>query len=295
MGRILFIINPVAGGGKAKDIIPLIKEIMDKHNREYDMILTKEPKEAIELGAKNSELYEIIVAVGGDGTINEVAKGILKSGKGTLGIIPGGTGNDMIKSLGIPSDPIEALEILNIGFKKYIDIGKIDNYSFFNIASVGFDGEVMLNHDKIRKTIKGKSSYIIAIIYTLLSYKKKNININIDGEVLNEDIILLAVGNGKYYGGGLKILPMAKIDDGYFHICVISRLSTLKTLFLFPSIFKGNHLKYKKYVKIYKAKSIEIKSEQRLSINIDGEISPEKQMIQFNMADLKLNVVCKEG
>lgn len=295
MGRILFIINPVAGGGKAKSIIPLIKEEMDKYKRDYDIILTKGPKEAIDIGARNSKLYEIIVAVGGDGTINEVAKGLLRSGKGTLGIIPGGTGNDMIKSLDIPSDPMEALEVLNNGFKKDIDIGKIDDYSFFNISSIGFDGEVMLNHDKIRKIIKGKASYIIGIIYTLLSYKKKNIKIDIDGKILHENIILLAVGNGKYYGGGLKILPMAKIDDGYFHICIISGLSTLKTLFLFPSIFKGNHIKYKKYVKIYKCKSIEIKSEEYLYINIDGEISPERKDIKFIMSNLKLNVICKEG
>lgn len=295
MGRILFIINPVAGGGKTKNIIPLIEEEMDKYKRDYDMILTKEPKEAIDLAAKNSELYDIIVAVGGDGTINEVSKGLLKAGKGTLGIIPGGTGNDMIKSLGIPSNSIEALEVLNKGFKKEIDIGKIDDCSFLNISSVGFDGEVMLNHDKFRKVIKGKASYIIAIIYTLLSYKKKKIRIDVDGKVLHQIIILLAVGNGKYYGGGLKILPMAKIDDGYFHICVISGLSTLKTLFLFPSIFKGNHLKYKKYVKVYKGKSIEIKSEEYLYINIDGEISPKRKDIKFIMSNLKLNVICKEG
>lgn len=294
MDRILFIINPVAGGGKAKELIPLIKEIMDKYNREYKIILTKEPKEAIHIAEKNTNSYDIITAVGGDGTINEVAKGLINAGKGTLGIIPGGTGNDMVKSLSISTDPREALELLNKSFKKDIDIGRINGYSFLNIASVGFDGEVMLNHDKIRKIIRSKASYVIAIVYTLFYFKKKKIQIDIDGDIIDENIILLAVGNGKYYASGMKILPMAKIDDGYFHICLVSGLGMIKTLFLFPSIFKGNHIKYKKYVKIYKTKSVNIKSEKKLYINVDGEIFPEQKDIKFIIADTKLNVVCKE-
>lgn len=295
MDNILFIINPVAGHGKAKKIIPLIQRSMERHKRNYDIISTTKPKEAIDIAKNNVNNYEIIVAVGGDGTINEVAKGIIAAGKGTLGIVPGGTGNDMVKSLGIPMDPEESLETISKGFRRDIDIGKINDTSFFNIASVGFDAEVIVNHDKFKGKIKGKLVYILSVIYTLFNYKDKMLEIDIDGEKLEEDIMLLAVGNGKYYGGGMKILPYAKVDDGYLHICIISGIGKIRTLSLFPTIFKGNHINYKKYVKVYKAKRIMVKSQREIFLNIDGDSFPKEREIQFVLDSNKLKVICEES
>ena len=294
MNNILFIINPIAGGGKANSLISQIKESMDKHNRKYDIILTSKPKEAIEISKENVDKYEIIVAVGGDGTINEVAKGIISTGRGTLGIIPGGTGNDMAKSLGISMDPQKSLEILNRGFKKEIDIGTVNNSSFFNIASVGLDAEVIENHNKFKSRIRGGKVYILSVIYTLFNFKDKDLEIEIDGKILNEKIMLLAVGNGKYYGGGMKIIPTAKINDGFLHICIVSGISKIKTMILFPTIFKGNHIKYEKYVRIYKAKKIKIKSKTKISINVDGEVFPQEKEIEFKLNSQKLQVICEK-
>lgn len=294
MGKILFIINPVAGSGKAKGLIPLIKEIMDKYKKDYDIKLTKRPKEAINIAEDSVENYEITVAVGGDGTVNEVARGLINKGKGTLGIVPGGTGNDMAKSLGISIEPVEALETLCRGLRKNIDIGRINGSNFLNIASVGFDAEVVKNNIKIKKVIKSGISYAFSVIYTLLNFKRKKLKITIDDDILEEKTILLAVGNGKYYGGGMKILPMAKIDDEYLDICIVSNISKLKLLLLFPTIFKGNHIKYKKHVKMYKGKTIIVETEDNIYVNIDGEIVSEIKKIEFSMEDKKLNVVCEE-
>ncbi len=294
MDNILFIINPIAGGGKAENLIPLIQNSMDKHKRNYDIILTTKPKEAIDIAKDNVDNYEIIVAVGGDGTINEVAKGIIIGGKGALGIVPGGTGNDVVKSLGISANPEESLETIAKGFKKEIDIGKVINDSFLNIASVGFDAEVIVNHDKFKGKVKGKLVYILSVIYTLFSYKNKKLEIDIDGEKLEEEILLLAVGNGRYYGGGMQILPSANVNDGYLHICIISGIGKIMTLFLFPTIFKGHHINYKKYVKIYKAKNIKVRSKEEIFINIDGDSFPKEKEIQFRLDDKKLKVICEE-
>ena len=294
MDNILFIINPIAGGGKAKNLIPLIKNSMEKHKKDYDIILTTRPKEAIDIAKDNVDNYEIIVAVGGDGTINEVAKGIINAGKGTLGIVPGGTGNDMIKSLGISMDPEESLETIIKGVEKEIDIGKINSSSFLNIASVGFDAEVIVNHDKFKGRVKGKLVYILSVIYTLFDYKDKRLEIYIDGEKLEEDIMLMAIGNGKYYGGGMKILPTSKINDGYLHICIISGISKIRSLYLFPTLFKGNHINYKKYVKLYKAKEIKVKSKEELFLNIDGDSFPKEKEIKFKLDNNKLKVICEE-
>lgn len=294
MGKVLFIINPVAGGGKAKTLIPLIMETMDKYEKEYEIKLTTKPKEAIHIAEDSVEEYEITVAVGGDGTVNEVAKGLINKGKGTLGIVPGGTGNDMAKSLGIAIDPVEALEILYRGQKKDIDIGHVNDSNFLNIASVGFDAEVVINNVNLKKIIKSGISYAISVIYTLISFKKKKVKITIDDNIIEENIILMAVGNGKYYGGGMKILPMAELDDEHLDICIVSNISKLKLLFLFPTIFKGNHIKYKKFVKMLRGKTIKVETKEELYLNIDGEIAPKVKEIIFSMENTKLNVICEE-
>lgn len=292
MKMVLFVLNPIAGAGKAKSLIPMIKEIMDKHKIGYHVILTTRPLEAISIAEDNVDDYETIVAVGGDGTVNEVARGLINKNRGTLGIIPGGTGNDMAKSLNISLDPKEALEILLKGYKKDMDIGIVNGVNFLNIASVGFDAEVVQNNVRIKKKIKNSISYAISVVYTLLSFKKKKIQINIDGKTINEEVILLAVGNGRYYGGGMMILPMADIDDGYLDICLISGLGKIKILFLFPSIFKGKHIKYTRYVKIFKGKEIEVISDDGIYLNVDGDVFEKKNHINFSIADKRLSLIC---
>lgn len=294
MDVILFIVNPVAGGGKAKELIPLIKNTMDKHNRKYKIISTTKVEEAINIAKEESKKHEIIVAVGGDGTVNEVATGLISSNRGILGVLPGGTGNDMGRSLGIPMEPIEALEILCKGYTKNMNIGNVNGLNFLNISSIGFDAEVVMNNINIKKKIKSSFSYAISVVYTLFNFKKKKIQIDIDGKIIEDDVYLLAVGNGKYYGGGMKILPMAEIDDGYFDICTISDINKFKLLFLFPTIFKGNHIKYKKHVKIYKGKKIRVKTEKKVYLNIDGELLPKEKEINFRLEENKLKVICNE-
>lgn len=295
MDKILFVVNPIAGGGKAKNLIPLIKEEMDKHKKTYDIVVTKERREAIEIVKNQSKNYEVVVAVGGDGTVNEVAIGLIQGECSVLGIIPGGTGNDMARSLNIPMEPTEAIETLCKGYKKYMDIGLANKFNFLNIASVGFDAEVVRNNIKIKKKIKSGFSYAISVVYTLISFKKKKAEIEIDGKTINEDIYLLAVGNGKYYGGGLKIMPEAVVDDGYLHVCIISNISKAKILFLLPTLFKGTHIKHKKHVKTYKAKEIKLKSEEPLVFNVDGEILPNVKEIEFGLEDKKIKVICEES
>ena len=291
MDKILFIINPVAGGGKARGLISLIEAKMKKYKKEYRIQLTTKPEEAIKIAEDNAEDYDVIVAVGGDGTINEVARGLVNKGKGVLGIIPGGTGNDMAKSLGISIDPAMALEHLCNGRRNKIDVGEVNNLTFFNIASIGFDAEVVKNTISIKKIVKSRFAYGISVLYSLFSFKKKRIQINIDGKIVKEDAILVAIGNGKYYGGGMEILPNAKVDDGYLDICVVSKVGKIKLLFLFPSIFKGNHIKYTKYVKVYRGRLIRITAQEGIYLNIDGEINPKVKDIEFNLKDKKLNVI----
>lgn len=291
MDKLLFIINPIAGGGKAKDLIPLIKEKMNDNNIDYKIIETTRPKEATKIVEKSE--IPIVIAVGGDGTVNEVAKGIIKRGNGSLGIIPGGTGNDMCKSLGLSMEPIHALETIIRGKTKKMDIGLANDKCFLNISSVGFDAEVVRNTDKIKTRIKGKTSYILGVLLTLFKYRMKETYIEIDGQQFNKNMLLLAVGNGQYYGGGMKILPEAKIDDGYLHLCLVKDINNLKLLFLFPSIFKGDHLKYTKHVEIYKAKNILIKTKGDFYLNLDGDLILTQNTVEFKISSKKLDIIYK--
>lgn len=289
MEKLLFIINPIAGGGRAKNLITLIEEKMLEENREYEIIQTTMPREAIYL-AESSNINTVI-AVGGDGTVNEVAKGIIKRGWGQLGIIPGGTGNDMCKSLGLSMDPNHAIETIFKGNIKEMDIGLANGRVFLNISSVGFDAEVVRNTDKIKTHIKGRVAYVLGVLVTIFEYKARDTYLKIDNKEIHRKMLLLAVGNGKYYGGGMKILPNAKIDDGFLHICLVKNITSFKILFLFPSLFKGNHLKYTKYVEVHKAKVVKVKSPGEYILNIDGTLVLEDNEIEFKLSDKKLNII----
>lgn len=294
MDGILFIVNPVAGAGKAKKLIPLIEETMNQCNKKYKIILTTMPEEATEIAKRESKNHEVVVAVGGDGTVNEVATGLIRNNGGVLGVVPGGTGNDMARSLDIPMDPLEALKIVCEGYKKNMDIGMVNGSYFLNIASIGFDAEVVMNNIKIKQKIKNEFSYVISVIYSLIRFKKKKVEIEIDDKIIKDEVYLLAVGNGKYYGGGMKIIPTAKIDDGFLDICTISNINKFKILFLFPTIFKGTHIKHTKHVNIYRGKKVKFKSEEGLLLNIDGEITPDVKEVEFGIKDRNIKVICKD-
>lgn len=291
--NILFIVNPIAGTDKARSLIPLINKKMKKTKVDYNLVMTNKPKEATEITRRAiNEGYKIIVAVGGDGTVNEVAKGIILEGKGILGIIPGGTGNDLARSLDIPIDPELALELIIKGQSKPIDLGTTNQNVFLNVGSIGFDSEIVKNTESIKKYIKGKFAYTVGLLKTLVKYKFKNYTIKLDDRTLQKKCLLIAVGNGNYYGGGMKICPMAIINDGYFHVCVINEINKLLLLTIFPSIFSGNHQYKKKYVEFYKSKQVKIYTDEEIILNLDGELFNVEKEITFSISDNKINVVC---
>ena len=289
MDELLFIINPVAGSGKASAIEDVIIKEMKDYKGTYSIILTQNPKEATSIAYESN--IEKIIAVGGDGTITEVAKGIIRRGYGTLGIIPAGTGNDFTKSLGIEKDPIRAIEIIKKGKTMDIDIGLANGYKFLNIGSVGLDAEVTLEAEKIKSYIRGRFAYIIAIFIALVKFKQKHVSIEIDGKSEEKSLVLFAIGNGKYYGGGLQMIPGGQLSDGILHACIVKDVSKLRILTIFPEVFKGTHLRHKKYVETFKGKRVKISSKEELFMNLDGEtFSPGKE-VEFSISDEKLNVL----
>lgn len=272
----LFIINPKAGKGKTLKLIPEIERIFKNKKEEYFIEITNSVGNATEIVSRYvaKDNYRVY-SVGGDGTLNEVLNGMINSSS-TLAVIPSGTGNDFIKNLTGNNKDILIRTIE--GLEKEVDLGKVNDRYFINIASIGFDAEVLYNARKLKKVpfIKGGLAYILAVVLTIFKGKSNFLNIKIDNKIYTEKTLLIAVANGKYYGGGMKITPEALIDDGIFDICLVKAMNRFKILRVFPELIKGTHERLKE-VSFYKGKEVTICSEKYISLNVDGEVFRVKE------------------
>lgn len=291
----LFIINPAAGKGKALKLIPEIENAFKTKNDKYIIEITKWAGHATEIVKKyvTSENYRVY-SVGGDGTLNEVLNGLAGSNS-SLAAIPAGSGNDFIKSI-VKYDDIKALlnQTIN-GSEKSIDLAKANNKYFINIASLGFDAEVVRNTNKVKKLplISGSVAYIIGILITLYKNKKENLRITIDGNTFTQDSLLAAVANGKYYGGGMLAAPFADLNDGKFEIYVAKHLRRLKIFQLFPKYMKGEHTDLP-YVSYFRGSKVEISSPNDITLNIDGELSTVRSVV-FELIPSAVKIIIPES
>ncbi len=262
--KYVFIINPASGKTDYDKIKQNIMKTLENEN--YEIYETKAPKEATEIASRfKNEENTIVYSVGGDGTLNEVVNGIAK-GKCKLGIIPTGSGNDFYRTL-------KEAQTENVR----LDLGKVNGRYFINIASVGMDAETCNNANKIKSKIKLHSSYYLALIHTFLTFKSKSLKLKIDKNVYAGDYIIAAICNGKYYGGGFKIAPVASFDDNQFDIYLVSKASKFKLIKILLALLKSEHEKYNE-VRKYTGKNITITSENNLIVNIDGEITVSKNI-----------------
>lgn len=279
---IAFIVNPVAGNGKAIKMIPKIEKIMKEKAQDYKIFITKFAGEGTKLAKEASNSgYDIVAAVGGDGTVHEVING-LKDTNAVLGIIPLGTGNDFARFFNIPKNIKKALEILINGKVNIIDSAIINKYiTCNNIANIGIDADVALEVAKFKKFLSGIFAYLIGLFNVLIKYKPYDINIDIDGKKIKRKIMLAAFGNCSFYGGGFKILPDANPKDGFIDIIIVNKINKLKLLFLLPMAIIGKHTLLK-CVETYKAKNIRVNMEKEVAICVDGEVLPSSH-IELNV------------
>ena len=270
----LFILNPVAGKGKTLKLLPTVKAYFAASREDFDIEITEYPGHATEIAADYSSKQPCrIYSIGGDGTLNEVLNGMAGSSS-SLGVIPSGSGNDFIKSIEPDSDLKSILARTVEGTARPIDMARINDRYFINIASLGFDAQVAhtTQHFKKIPLISGKTAYILGIFTTIMQRKNNVLEIRIDGGFIKSNALLIAIGNGRYYGGGMLAVPKAEIADGMFDICLVDNISRMKILRLFPLYMKGQHGKISD-VHFYKGKRVEIKSASPIAMNSDGEIS----------------------
>jgi len=269
--KTLIILNPAAAKGKALGIKELIESEFQKLELDYHIHISKNSQDIIDTVKDNLKNdFSNFIAVGGDGTVHYIANALAGTDK-KLGVIPTGSGNDILTSLGIPSNIRTCCQIIKKGKIKRIDLGLInDKYYYLCVAGSGFDSQVNDLANNTRLPLKGPIKYTYAVYKTLITFKSKKFFIDYDSNQREIYGMMIAVANMPMYGGGMKITPAADYQDGLFDICIIKRMSKLHFIKVFPKVYEGKHVE-DIHVEIFKNDSFLIDSEYRFSVFADGE------------------------
>jgi diacylglycerol kinase (ATP) len=295
------IVNPMAGVNKSTfRQWPHIQSLLQANGLSFDYQYTEGVGHAVELARlAASDGYRFLVAVGGDGTINEVANGLLDStnaGSTTLGIVSTGTGNDLIRSLGIPREFSEACKNVAGDCRSLIDVGLVEFYQagkparryFINGAGVGFDAEVAEAGKSVPQFMGNTVPFVLALLKTLPGYQNKDIRMNIDGREEARRVLSVVVSNGAYFGGGMRIAPKADLKDRRLDVVTIGDVGKAELLQVFPRVYKGTHITHPK-VRMEKAERITIECDKRILLQADGELLGEGP-VTFQIIPAALNV-----
>lgn len=308
LSEIAFIVNPNAGNGSTGSDWPIIKKLARDRLGPFATYITSGPgdailltKEAIVKGAS------LVICVGGDGTLNEVVNGYMEQKNSAradlrLGFVPNGTGCDFARTVLIPRDIEESINLIVTNKVRSIDVGRLgfkdhNGFScsrfFLNIAGFGLGGEVV---EKVNRTTKAFGPFLSFIWATLISiflYEKKLITISID-DSFKEKIAIwnIVVSNGRYQGGGMLMAPDASIDDGLFNVTIVGDLNLTEVLINLPKLYNGKIYDIKK-VTSHTGKKVEALSEQDVLFEIDGE-QPGMLPVVIDMLPDALNIIAAE-
>ncbi|GEN33693.1 diacylglycerol/lipid kinase family protein [Aneurinibacillus danicus] len=275
---VIFIVNPVSGNGRGKKIWSQLESVLEERQIVYTVHFTKGPKHATFLAKEILKVskVEAVIVVGGDGTLHEVAQGLI----GThipLGCIPAGSGNDFARAFRISTNSTKALDML-LSSKPYkIDVAQINDGFFVNGAGIGFDGAVarMTNESKIKCWLNrmklGRLAYVIIALRLLCTFRPIALTLTIDGKhYFYNNVWLIAVSNIPFYGGGMSICPDAMYDDGLLDLCIVSNINRFHFLRSLVKVFKGKHTSEPGVI-MMRGRKISVQSKKTLPIHTDGE------------------------
>jgi YegS/Rv2252/BmrU family lipid kinase len=264
--RIRFIINPKSGTKKKKRILDLINIYLDKNKYDYEIKYTNAPFHATTLAKEVSDSCDIVVAIGGDGTVNEVAKGLINS-KAHLAIIPMGSGNGYARNLKIPMNSKKAIKLINKFNSKTVDIASINDTYFLGIAGIGFDAEIADKFAKAKK--RGFLTYAKVVLKELKTYKEKSFEMIIDDEKTLKKGFLISFAKSSQYGNNINISPLAKVDDGNIYLTILKKPPVYNLINTFYKILTKK-IHTSKHLETIKCKTIKI-LEKNIIAHIDGE------------------------
>lgn len=275
----LFIVNPISGKGRKKRLISRLCEAG------YKVVCTEYAGHAEKLAHESTE--QIVVAVGGDGTVNEVARGLVGTGK-TLGILPCGSGDGLARHLGISHNFDKAIKIIRSGRITPLDAGTIDGRMFFSVCGVGFDAVVSERFAKCGK--RGLSSYIKEGLKTWRIYTPDRYSIMIDGQTIENEAMFITVGNSNQWGNGAKITPLADSSDGILDITVVEGFKAIELPWLAGRLMTGSVHKSRR-VHTYRGRNIIIDRSSEGPAHADGDWFEAGQRLEINVIPHALDVL----
>ena len=265
--KYIFIVNESAGRGKCKKLLPNIENACKNRNIEYEIRYISKEKSGYDIALEYKEQENVIYIVGGDGTLTITLPALIGT-KNKLAIIPAGSGNDTYRT------------IKNMENKEtQIDIGKINETYFINVACTGIDAEIGNNMDKLRNTIIPTGQlYNASIVYTFVKFKHKKMKLKTKIKDIEEKYTILSICNGSYYGGGFKIAPKSRLTDGLLDIYYAEEMTKLKMIPLILKLKKGKHEGRRKVHK-FRTNHVEIQLEEEVTFNVDGEKLTDKRFV----------------
>ncbi len=275
---ITLIVNPAAGSGRAKKVANSVILQLTEKNIPHRVLETEKPGHAEELArrvAKDHQEGDYLLSVGGDGTFLEVLQGVIGTDL-PIAAIPAGTGNDFLKSLKVPADPMAALDYILKAPVRMIDIGELNGKLFANECGAGFDVAVLDYAESAKKHFRGLIPYLWGVIRALISYRSTPMEIIADGKVVfSDECLVFSVANGQYIGGGIHISPTADPQSGKLELIVIKSCSRPRMMSYLPGLLGGKILSFKHTVVHCRADSIQARplgSQPCFRVNVDGEI-----------------------
>ncbi len=252
MPRYKIIVNPISGRGAGDRAVPLIEQLLQGHGLNFDLVRTESPWHAAGLAQQaTQDGYDVVVAVGGDGTANEVLNGLMLArqagieNRAAMGILSVGRGNDFAFGAGVPRDLAAGCLVLAQDHRRTIDVGRVvgglypQGRYFGNGVGIGFDAVVGFEALKMKR-LHGFPSYIVAALKTIfLYYHAPLVRIEYDGQTITQPSLLISIMNGRRMGGGFMMAPQAENDDGLFDLCIASQVSRARIFTLIPRFMNG--------------------------------------------------------
>ena len=272
----VFIVNPTAGGGFGKEVVPELEQHLSAQSLTAEIVITEKHGQATQIAEVYlNKGFTHFIAVGGDGTMNEVAEPLINNPAVTLGLIPAGTGNDFIQILGFPDRFSE--EHWDIFFQQNIismDAGMVNGRHFLNGMGLGFDAQVAAeNYTESGEVAKGsgKGKYIWQILKTLLFYRECQVSINSRGMTQETECFINTISIGRRFAGSFFLTPEAIANDGLLDVCMIKKLNLLQRLKILTMVPKGTHVNDQK-VDYYKTEKITVDFGKKVPYHVDGEL-----------------------
>ncbi|BEG98557.1 diacylglycerol/lipid kinase family protein [Bacteroides sedimenti] len=286
--KILFIVNPISGTQNKKIILNQLSERIDKNKYDIEIKYTERAGHAVEIAAQAaSEKVYCVTAIGGDGTINEIARSLIHTDT-ALGIIPCGSGNGLARHLHIPMDSRKAIDIINQGLISAIDYGKINEIPFFCTCGVGFDAFVSLKFAAAGR--RGILTYLEKTLHETLKYKPETYEVESEDEKTNYKAFLIACGNASQYGNNAYIAPQASLEDGLMNVTILEPFTVLDVPSLAFQLFNKT-LDQNSRIKTFKSKKIKIHRTNSGVVHFDGDPIIMDKEINVEIIEKGLHVI----